>query len=63
MAKPDAAKTDSTELDAVDWAILGILQNDATIPNKDIAARVGIAPRACSVDLVEWGDRAVRVIG
>ncbi|MGW9347897.1 DNA-binding transcriptional regulator, Lrp family [Nocardiopsis flavescens] len=47
MAKPDAGKDGSTELDAVDWAILGILQNDATIPNKDIAARVGVAPSTC----------------
>lgn len=31
------------ELDSVDWEILELLQVDATIPNKDIAAKVGIA--------------------
>ena len=36
-----------TELDSVDWKILDILQNDATIPNKEIAARVGVAPSTC----------------
>lgn len=35
------------EPDSVDWAILEILQVDATIPNKDIAARVGVAPSTC----------------
>ncbi|GAB3916605.1 transcriptional regulator [Microlunatus endophyticus] len=36
-----------TELDSVDWEILDILQNDATTPNKEIAARVGVAPSTC----------------
>ncbi|KSU65917.1 MULTISPECIES: Lrp/AsnC family transcriptional regulator [Micrococcaceae] len=35
------------ELDSVDWAILELLQVDATIPNKDIAAKVGIAASTC----------------
>lgn len=35
------------ELDSVDWAILELLQIDATMPNKDIAARVGVAPSTC----------------
>lgn len=39
-------RTDA-KLDSVDWAILKILQNDATIPNKEIAARVGVAPSTC----------------
>ncbi|SDK95288.1 Lrp/AsnC family transcriptional regulator [Nonomuraea jiangxiensis] len=32
------------ELDSVDLAILRELQNDARLPNKDLAARVGVAP-------------------
>lgn len=36
-----------TEPDSVDWEILGILQNDATTPNKEIAALVRIAPSTC----------------
>lgn len=35
------------EPDSIDWAILDILQRDATTPNKDIAAAVGIAPSTC----------------
>lgn len=35
------------ELDSVDWAILELLQVDATLPNKDIAAKVGVAPSTC----------------
>ena len=35
------------ELDSVDWAILEILQVDATMPNKDIAAKVGVAASTC----------------
>jgi DNA-binding Lrp family transcriptional regulator len=35
------------ELDSVDWAILELLQIDATMPNKDIAAKVGVAPSTC----------------
>ena len=35
------------EPDSVDWAILELLQVDATIPNKEIAARVGVAPSTC----------------
>lgn len=36
-----------SELDSVDWAILEVLQVDATTPNKDVAARVGVAPSTC----------------
>lgn len=35
------------ELDSVDWAILELLQVDATMPNKEIAAKVGVAPSTC----------------
>lgn len=31
----------------MDWQILDILQNDATVPNKEIAALVGVAPSTC----------------
>jgi DNA-binding Lrp family transcriptional regulator len=34
----------STELDSIDRAILEELQNDARLPNKDLAERVGVAP-------------------
>lgn len=33
-----------SELDSVDRAILTELQNDARLPNKELAARVGVAP-------------------
>ncbi|QQS13103.1 MAG: Lrp/AsnC family transcriptional regulator [Rhodospirillales bacterium] len=36
-----------TTLDRTDFAILAILQNDARVPNKDLAARVGLAPSSC----------------
>lgn len=35
------------ELDSVDWAILELLQVDATMPNKEVAAAVGVAPSTC----------------
>lgn len=34
-------------LDSVDELILGVLQNDARIANKDLAAKAGIAPSTC----------------
>ncbi|MCO1578700.1 Lrp/AsnC family transcriptional regulator [Crossiella sp. SN42] len=36
-------------LDAVDAAIVRELQNDARLPNKDLAARVNLAPSTCLV--------------
>ena len=47
MAESKSATRRNTELDSVDWAILGVLQVDATTPNKDIAASVGVAPSTC----------------
>ncbi|GAB3163279.1 Lrp/AsnC family transcriptional regulator [Myceligenerans halotolerans] len=47
MAESGRAYSRNTELDSVDWAILDILQADATTPNKDIAASVGVAPSTC----------------
>ncbi|MDH4119114.1 MAG: Lrp/AsnC family transcriptional regulator, partial [Acidimicrobiia bacterium] len=35
-------------LDRTDRAILAILQQDARISNKEMAARVGLAPSSCS---------------
>ncbi|ANE03978.1 Lrp/AsnC family transcriptional regulator [Corynebacterium crudilactis] len=35
------------ELDSVDWAILELLQVDATLPNKEIAAKIGVAASTC----------------
>ena len=39
--------TASIELSPVDLEILRLLQNDARITNKDLAAAVGIAPSTC----------------
>lgn len=36
-----------TEFDAVDWHILGILQNDARISNRALADAVGLSASAC----------------
>jgi len=35
------------DLDSVDWQILALLQDDATITNKDLAQRVGLSASAC----------------
>ena len=37
---------DYEEIDAVDQRILGVLQDDARITNRDLAARVGLSPSA-----------------
>lgn len=34
-------------LDRIDHAIIGELQNDARLTNKELAARVGLAPSSC----------------
>ncbi|MGW4115755.1 Lrp/AsnC family transcriptional regulator [Actinosynnema sp. NPDC004786] len=39
--------SETAELDSVDWLILEALQNDATLPNRSLAERVGIAPSTC----------------
>lgn len=36
-----------TELDRIDFAILGLLAKDAWLSNKQIAAAVGLAPSSC----------------
>lgn len=37
----------NVELSTVDLAIIRVLQNDARITNKDLAAAVGVAPSTC----------------
>jgi DNA-binding Lrp family transcriptional regulator len=38
---------DAAELDSIDWQILEELQNDATLQNRVLASRVGLAPSSC----------------
>ncbi len=38
---------DNSELDRIDFDILGLLQKNARITNKDLAEAVGIAPSTC----------------
>jgi DNA-binding Lrp family transcriptional regulator len=47
MIESQSAERRKSELDSTDWAILGVLQADATTSNKDIAAVVGVAPSTC----------------
>lgn len=47
------------ELDAIDWAILERLQRDATIPNKDLAAEVGVAASTCLLRVRRLRERGV----
>lgn len=47
MAESKQRNRDSTELDSVDWAILHRLQVDATVPNKELARQVHLAPSTC----------------
>ncbi len=34
-------------LDSTDWRILAVLQDDATVTNKELSARVGLAASSC----------------
>ncbi len=47
-----------SELDAVDWSLVGELQNDARITNRDLAAAVHVSP-STSLERV----RALRATG
>ena len=38
-----------TALDRIDYQIVGLLRNNARLSNKEIAARVGLAPSTCLV--------------
>ena len=36
-----------TQLDSIDWAILGVLQADAALPVHEVGERVGLSSNAC----------------
>lgn len=46
-------------MDAIDREILGILQQDARIPNNEIAKRVGIVPSATSERIRKLASRGL----
>jgi Lrp/AsnC family transcriptional regulator len=37
----------SAQLDSIDWAILGVLQADASLPVHEVGERVGLSSNAC----------------
>ena len=45
-------------LDRIDSALVAELQNDARLPNKELAARIGVAPSTCLQRV-----RALRALG
>ncbi|MGB3258768.1 MAG: Lrp/AsnC family transcriptional regulator [Ornithinimicrobium sp.] len=47
MAESQSKSRAQPELDSADWAIIELLQVDATVANKEIAAQVGLAPSTC----------------
>lgn len=47
------------ELDSVDWRILEELQNDATLANRTLAERVGLAPSSCLQRVRRLHERGV----
>lgn len=49
----------SMRLDRIDLAILAELQNDARLSNKELAARVGLAPSSCLERVRRLHDGAV----
>lgn len=40
-------KDDISQLDSIDWAILGVLQADASLPVHEVGERVGLSSNAC----------------
>jgi len=40
-------KAELTQLDSIDWAILGVLQSDASVPVHEVGDRVGLSSNAC----------------
>ncbi|MEN9718241.1 MAG: hypothetical protein RIQ99_1119 [Pseudomonadota bacterium] len=38
---------DNSQLDSIDWAILGVLQTDAALPVHEIGDRVSLSSNAC----------------
>ncbi len=49
------------EIDAVDQRILGVLQDDARITNRDLADRVGLSPSACLARVRGLRERGIIV--
>jgi DNA-binding Lrp family transcriptional regulator len=47
------------DIDAVDQRILAVLQDDARITNRDLAARVGLSPSACLARVRGLRDRGI----
>ncbi|WP_374531246.1 Lrp/AsnC family transcriptional regulator [Novosphingobium sp.] len=39
--------TDNAQLDSIDWAILGVLQADASLAVHDVGDKVGLSSNAC----------------
>lgn len=37
----------NVQLDTIDWAILGVLQRDASLPVHEVGERVGLSSNAC----------------
>ncbi|GAB2762638.1 Lrp/AsnC family transcriptional regulator [Salinifilum aidingensis] len=51
--------SEAVELDSVDWRILEELQNDATLPNRTLAERIGLAPSSCLQRVRRLRERGV----
>lgn len=39
--------TDNSQIDSIDWAILRVLQDDASLPVHEVGERVGLSSNAC----------------
>ncbi|MCW2926666.1 MAG: transcriptional regulator, AsnC family [Thermoleophilia bacterium] len=50
---------DITPIDAVDELILGVLQDDARITNRELASRVGLSPSACLARVRALRERGI----
>lgn len=50
------------DLDRIDYAILGHLQNNARMPNKELAQRVGVAP-STALTRVRYLERTGAITG
>src|SRR5919204_4915981 len=54
-----SAMSEIAELDSVDWRILDELQNNATLPNRVLAERVGLAASSCLQRVRRLRERGV----
>jgi DNA-binding Lrp family transcriptional regulator len=52
-------KPASAPLDRIDFEILDALQNDARLSNKELAARVGLAPSSCLLRVRALSERKI----